>query len=44
MEVLQGKLNKFKTDLEEDESEMGHTDVVVATGTSGKDGKYKMMP
>ena len=49
MEVLQGKLakdNKFKTDLEEDVvtaiithcSEMGHTDVVVATGTSGKDG------
>ena len=49
MEVLQQKLekdNKFKTDLEEDVvtalithcSEMGHTDVVVATGTSGKDG------
>jgi len=49
MDVLQHKLekdNKFKTDLEEDVvtalithcSEMGHSDVVVATGTAGKDG------
>lgn len=49
MDVLQHKLekdNKYKTDLEEDVvialishcAEMGYSDVVVATGTSGKDG------